>query len=236
MNPAYGTSGDWRALAGVAGLHCAALAVLLGVEPRVEAVQMPQTLMVSLLSVAPAPEPVPAPPPPAPRPPAVKPPTPVPVLAAPARTQTDTIPVELPKPEAAPAPTPAPPVAEAAAKPAPVPPPQPAAASAPAPVGAAPAPVAMLPPRFDADYLHNPAPVYPPMSRRLREQGRVLLRVFVTADGLPARVEMRDSSGYPRLDAAALESVRRWRFAPARRGDRAVEDWVLVPFSFSLRS
>lgn len=94
----------------------------------------------------------------------------------------------------------------------------------------------MVPPRFDADYLDNPAPVYPALSRRLGEQGRVLLRVYVLADGSVGQVEVRESSGFERLDRAARETVVRWRFVPARQGERPVAAWVLVPISFSLRS
>jgi protein TonB len=92
------------------------------------------------------------------------------------------------------------------------------------------------PPRFDADYLDNPAPAYPALSRRMGEQGRVLLRVYVLADGNAGQVEIRESSGYERLDRAARDTVARWRFVPARQGDKAVAGWVLVPVSFSLRS
>jgi len=94
----------------------------------------------------------------------------------------------------------------------------------------------VAPPRFDADYLHNPAPAYPALSRRLGEEGRVLLRVYVHADGSAGQVEVRESSGYERLDRAAREAVARWRFVPARQGERPVAAWVLVPISFSLRS
>ncbi len=126
-------------------------------------------------------------------------------------------------PESAPAP---------AATVAPPPPTEPRPAE---PVAATqPAPVA--PPRFNANYLNNPAPRYPAVSRRLREEGRVTLRVFVDAQGLPARIELRTSSGYERLDHIALETVRQWKFVPARRGDEAISAWVLVPISFSLRS
>lgn len=92
------------------------------------------------------------------------------------------------------------------------------------------------PPRFDADYLDNPAPAYPRLSRRLREQGTVLLRVYVESNGAPTRVELKQSSGHTRLDEAALDAVQRWRFLPARQGDAAVAGWVIVPLSFSLRS
>lgn len=103
--------------------------------------------------------------------------------------------------------------------------------AAPAPAAAPPATVA---PRFDAAYLDNPAPAYPPLARRAGEQGRVLLRVHVTAEGLADDVQVRDSSGFPRLDAAAQETVRHWRFVPARQGDRTVAAWVMVPINFAL--
>lgn len=91
-------------------------------------------------------------------------------------------------------------------------------------------------PRLDADYLHNPVPVYPPLSRRLREEGKVLLRVYVGSDGLAQQLEVRESSGFDRLDKAARDVVQRWRFQPARQDGQAVAAWVLVPTSFSLRS
>jgi protein TonB len=89
-------------------------------------------------------------------------------------------------------------------------------------------------PRFDAAYLRNPAPSYPPISRRLGEAGTVLLRVRVTAQGASERVQVARSSGFPRLDQAASEAVRSWRFVPARRGEEAVTAEVLVPIVFRL--
>jgi protein TonB len=109
-----------------------------------------------------------------------------------------------------------------------------AVAAAPASSAGEPAPVSA--PRFDADYLDNPAPAYPPLSRKLGEQGQVLLHVFVAADGHAGKVDIRDSSGFERLDRAARDAVQRWRFTPARQGDKTVAAWVLVPISFSLRS
>jgi protein TonB len=90
--------------------------------------------------------------------------------------------------------------------------------------------------RFDADYLDNPKPQYPHASRRLGEEGRVVLRVFVSADGDAKRVEVKQSSGFQRLDQAAENAVARWRFVPARRGEQAVSAWVAVPIEFSLKS
>ena len=122
-------------------------------------------------------------------------------------------------------------------------------AAAPGPVEMTPAPTAAAPtaspaavsepytpPGFSAAYLSNPAPVYPMASRRSGEEGAVTLGVYVTEEGLPERVELRKSSGFARLDDAALGVVRRWKFVPARRGGAPIAAWVLVPISFSLRS
>lgn len=88
--------------------------------------------------------------------------------------------------------------------------------------------------RYDAAYLNNPEVAYPPLSKRMREEGRVMLRVFVSADGRAEKVEISQSSGSPRLDRAASSSVSRWRFVPARQGEQNVASWVLVPVIFKL--
>jgi protein TonB len=98
--------------------------------------------------------------------------------------------------------------------------------------GAEEAPV--TPPRFDADYLSNPAPVYPNMSRRLREIGVVQLRVRVNAAGEPLDIQLFKSSGYTRLDDSARAAVQKWKFQPAKRNGGSVEAWVIVPVEFSL--
>jgi len=95
---------------------------------------------------------------------------------------------------------------------------------------------ALVQARFDADYLHNPKPVYPPMSRRFGEEGKVLLKVRVTSQGTAEQVDIQTGSGYSRLDSAAREAVQRWRFVPARRGDEAVAASVIVPITFALDS
>ncbi len=111
--------------------------------------------------------------------------------------------------------------------------PQPPAPPAP-PVIAPPAPVAVVAARFDADYLHNPKPAYPAISRRNGEEGKVLLKVRVSPQGAALDVAVSRSSGFSRLDTAALDAVTRWRFVPARRGDEAVESSVIVPVTFAL--
>jgi protein TonB len=113
------------------------------------------------------------------------------------------------------------------------------AASGPANVATASAPArveAATPPAFNAAYLRNPPPRYPPAARRNGDEGRVMLRVLVNPDGAPARVEIDQSSGSPLLDGAALDAVRGWRFVPARRGAQNVEGWVRVPLVFRLES
>ncbi|HNM63771.1 energy transducer TonB [Accumulibacter sp.] len=112
----------------------------------------------------------------------------------------------------------------------PAPPPTAAGEAASAPA----APAVRVAARFDADYLRNPKPVYPPAARRLGEEGRVVLRVRVSAEGMPVLVEVKQSSGFPRLDEAARTAVEHWRFVPARQGSEAIESSVLVPLQFAL--
>lgn len=109
-----------------------------------------------------------------------------------------------------------------------------AVSAVPAAARAAPAPTTT--PAFDAAYLRNPPPRYPPAARRSGDQGTVLLRVLVSADGAAAQVELDRSSGSSLLDGAALDAVRGWRFVPARRGVQNIADWVQVPVVFRLES
>lgn len=126
-------------------------------------------------------------------------------------------------PQAAPADMVAPPMEESPPPPAPTVPEPPAAP-------------AVIPPSFVAAYLNNPAPSYPSLSIRLREQGTVLLLVLVSAEGRAGQVQVEQSSGFARLDAAAVDVVRqRWRFVPARQGEQAVSAWVRIPLSFELK-
>ena len=103
-----------------------------------------------------------------------------------------------------------------------------------APLPPPPPPPVVTAARFDADYLNNPAPEYPSLSRRRREEGRVHLLVRVNADGSAAEVSVQGSSGFQRLDDAAQEAVRRWRFVPARRGEQPIAASVVVPIVFRL--
>jgi protein TonB len=104
----------------------------------------------------------------------------------------------------------------------------------PLPPALAPALAPIIAARFDADYLQNPKPIYPSLSRRLGEEGKVVLRVRVSAQGASLNVALKQSSGYLRLDEAARAAVEQWRFVPARQGSEALESTVLVPLHFAL--
>jgi protein TonB len=88
---------------------------------------------------------------------------------------------------------------------------------------------------YKANYAHNPKPEYPSLAKSREWQGKVLLRVRVSAAGLSEEVQVEHSSGHEILDDAAIDAVKQWRFIPARRGETPVASAVLVPIVFSLR-
>lgn len=106
-----------------------------------------------------------------------------------------------------------------------------AEAAAPAP---APAAAQVEQPSSSADYLNNPSPPYPAQSKRLGEQGRVLVRVRIEIDGTASAAEVATSSGFQRLDLAALQTVKHWRFAPGKRAGVAEAMWFSIPIHFVL--
>ena len=177
------------------------------------------------------------PPPPPPPPPQIKPPPPPPP-ALPVRPSLASTPLAL-APEPVPQPTQttaAPPTLAATA-------PVNAAVSAIAPV--APAPSVVVPaapaaptkvdlPTTVADYQTKSPPVYPAMSKRMGEQGRVVMRVLIGADGVPQQAEVQQSSGHGRLDRAAADAVMRWRYVPGKLGGVPETMWFQVPIEFKL--
>jgi protein TonB len=193
----------------ILGAHVALFWAGMELASRPEVRQAAQELVVRLIESPPsAPE--------------VVPPEPTPPRPQPVRRR---VPVEAPQPVLTVAPeAPAPAVSVAPQPPAP-----PVAEIAPAP------PIVTVA-RFDADYLSNPKPIYPVASRRLSEEGKVMLRVKVSPGGTALSVDVKQSCGFPRLDEAAKAAVERWKFVPARRGDEAIESWVSVPVVFSLQA
>jgi periplasmic protein TonB len=213
----------------VVGLQAGVIALLLTLQPRVR----DEAAMVRMDVRTVAEEIKPPPPPPKVK---VEPPKPLPQAA---RQPVAPPPPLPPVMTAAANVEPAPSSFAVAPQPAPQPPAPPAPVAAAAPVVAAPPPPTPAPvtaARFDADYLKNPPPAYPPLSRRMREEGKVLLSVRVSPQGAAESVQVRQSSGFPRLDEAALEAVRHWRFVPARRGEETIAASVIVPLVFRLDS
>lgn len=215
----YSIQGVLSRCAVVVALHSVLLYALLQINPDLKKHIAP--LVVSLIT-PPQPLPqAPAPPKPPPRQPAkpvAQPVTPpAPVAPAPVAPAPSAITIEAPPP---PVVAPGPSAVVATPEPSAPPPPPP--------------PPAVVPPRFDAAYLNNPAPVYPAVAQRRGEHGRVQLRVYVSPAGAAEKVELFRSSGSGALDAAAREAVARWRFVPARQGEQAVGAWVIVPIVFSI--
>lgn len=89
-------------------------------------------------------------------------------------------------------------------------------------------------PSSTADYLNNPKPAYPPASKRMGEQGLVVVRVLIGTDGRALRAEIRQSSGFERLDQAALATTLKWRYVPGKRGGQPEALWFNVPIHFVL--
>jgi len=182
---------------------------------------------ISTLQDLPIPKAVEPPPPPPPVPKAVPlaKPTETPAVPTPVAAPVPSTPLASTSVEASPAFT----APVAPAPPAPV-----VVAAAPSPPPAtAPAPKLELP-SSDADYLHNPRPGYPRLSRQRGEQGKVVVQVFIGIDGTAQRAEIKVSSGFERLDQAALATARAWRYVPGKRGGVPEAMWFSVPINFVL--
>ena len=129
-------------------------------------------------------------------------------------------PEALPKPAPAPTPTPVP-APEAVAKPAP--PPAPAPTPAKSSSGSS------------AQYVGACESPYPTLSKRMNEKGTVVVKVLVKSDGTAGDVELKSSSGYPRLDQAWLEAIKTCRFTPSTGSDgKPIDEWFSAPHTFRL--
>lgn len=198
-------------------LHVAGLwALQSGLLRKAAEIVVPAEVLAEFLK-PPAPEvakPAPAPPPP-PKP-------------QPRQPVVHKTPMPVAKPDSTPAPN----------APAAVPEPAPVVQAPPAPSAPPAAPAPPAPPRIElpssnAAYLNNKIN-YPAISRRLGEQGKVVLRVLIDAQGMPQKLEIKQSSGYERLDQAAVTTVERWRFVPGKRNGVPEAMWNIVPINFVL--
>ena len=212
---------------GVVALHGGLIwALQSGLLLRTVQLIVPVEVLAQLIEM---PEPRPEPAPPAPPAPPLRPVTP--------SVQKKVVPKPVARPQAQPLaianPTPSPNAPTGSLAPDLPPAPAPVATAPAAPVAPPTPPVVQLP-SSNADYLQNPKPAYPPLSKRLGEQGKVVVRVLIGADGVPQKAELRQSSGFDRLDQAALSTVLKWRYVPGKRGGLAEDMWFNVPINFVL--
>jgi len=178
--------------------------------------QEAMTLFVNFIA-PPAPEIVPPQPKPQPKP------QPRPIEKPQPRQIVATAPIVAPTDYVAPPPPPQP--APVVAPPKPVTP-----AAPPLPVG----PVTLAGELSVACPQRTP-PSYPPTSRRLGEEGTVILRVELDEQGKVCAARVSSSSGFARLDTAALDAVRNWHCNPAQRAGQPVRSVALQPFKFILQ-
>lgn len=213
----------------VIALHVAVLwAMQVGLLRRVVEAVVPAEILVEIMAppAPPAPQPKPQPQPKV----EVKAPTPKPVTPTPtpAVAQQPT-PLAIAPSANAPAPSAAAPTAVAAAA---------ASTNTGSATNAPPSPPA--PPKVelpssDADYLNNPKPPYPALSKRLQEQGKVVVRVYISTEGQASQASVKTSSGFERLDQAALNTVLKWRYVPGKRGGVPEAMWFDVPVNWVLQ-
>lgn len=206
----------------------------------------PDILIAASLISEVAPVPAPAPTPPA-APPVAQPrkaaPAPTPPQPAPAQPQPVARPATTPAPAALPAATQAEPSPNAPtatlAQPSPATPASAAVAAdtpqaTPASTAPAPAPAKVELPNASASYLNNPKPPYPALSKRLGEEGKVVVRAWIDTNGRATKAEIKTSSGYDRLDQTALQTVLNWRYIPGQRAGVPEAMWFNIPLNFVL--
>ena len=212
---------------GVILFHAAALwALQSGLLRKAAEVVVPVELLAQIIE-PPRPAPPPPPPPPPPAPPKKE------VVKPPPRPQAVRKTRPMPPPPNAPTGVVEPPPA---APPAPETPPAPPAPPAPPPAPPAPpAPRLIEVTQGQTSYVREPRVSYPTMSRKLGETGTVVIAVYFNAEGFPKRAEIAKSSGYERLDQAALAAALASQVTPFKLGGNAQTTYVLrAPFNFVL--
>ncbi|MFP8777649.1 energy transducer TonB [Hydrogenophaga sp. RWCD_12] len=202
-------------VATVIGLHVAGLwALQAGLLQRAVELVVPVSVVADLIE-PPQPQVTPEPTPPKPAP------APKPLAPAPRVAQS---PAPMPLAVADPKPAPQAPTGVVA--------PQPVAPAAPAVTEAAPTKPAPAPARISNDVRDNfqdlPAPPYPPTSVRMNEQGSVLLAIKVESNGTASSADVVRSSGFPRLDDAAVKAALRWRYVPRGGGSPRPDTYQYV--------
>ena len=206
----------------VVGFHVLGLwALQTGLLRRAVELVVPVEVLAELIEL-PQPQVTPAPPPPQQQPKPVQKPV----------TPQKTEPKPAPQPMAIADPTPSASAPTGTTAPQPPAPPMlaPVTVAEPAP----PAPPKIELPSSSADYLNNAPPPYPPLSKRLNEQGKVIVRAFIEVNGTASKAEIRTSSGFERLDQTALQTVLKWRYVPGKRAGTPEAMWFNIPINFVL--
>lgn len=206
----------------VVGFHVLGLwALQTGLLRRAVELVVPVEVLAELIEL-PQPQVTPAPPPPQPQ----RKPVQKPVLPP------QPVPKQAPQPIAIADPAPSALAPAGTTEPQPPAPPMlaPVVVAEPAP----PAPPKIELPSSSADYLNNAPPPYPPLSKRLGEQGKVIVRAFIEVNGTASKAEIRTSSGFERLDATALQTVLKWRYVPGKRAGTPEAMWFNIPINFVL--
>ncbi|WP_088183248.1 energy transducer TonB [Sphingobium sp. Z007] len=203
------------AIVAILAVHALLIGALIQVRNHVQRTEVAKLTVVNLSPPPPQPPAAETPPPPPSAPQVVAPP---PIVQTPVPVQT----VQT-SPEPVPAPAPAPVTI--------------VAPSAPAPSPAPPAPPAMVQGGdLGTQMVAGKPPRYPIDSRRKREQGTVVLAITLAVDGAVESIAVSQSSGFSRLDNAARDAVKGWRWKPTIRGGQPVRVRGVVEIPFVLRT
>ena len=96
----------------------------------------------------------------------------------------------------------------------------------------------ITPPKSSATYKigseKNPHPTYPLIARKKGWEGRVVLQTDVDKQGNVKFIRILESSGFKVLDDISIETLKTWKFKPAKLGNKFVDDIVDIPVKFVL--
>lgn len=81
--------------------------------------------------------------------------------------------------------------------------------------------------------LHQTVPTYPAVARAVKQQGDVVVRMFIDTRGVPTSVQVEEGPNL--LRAAAEAAARQWRFTPAQVNGQAVSATFLLTLKFRLQ-
>lgn len=97
--------------------------------------------------------------------------------------------------------------------------------------------IVYTPPQWEnVAYLNNPTPEYPEISQQRGEQGTVKIKAVISATGIVIDAEIWQSSKFSHLDSKALETIKKWKFIPAKSNQQNVQAEVIIPVRFILNN